>query len=74
MKQTIKYNDFLHAFREMGRGEQFSYDALKAIFEYIEDSECKDRAEEHQFVSDFLYENSGFVAETDKESYVFLQF
>ena len=39
MKQTINFNNFVDAFHSMGRGKQFSYDALKAIFEYIEDYE-----------------------------------
>lgn len=47
MKQTINFNKFLDAFYSMGRGEQFSYDALKAIFEYIEDYE-RDSGEEQE--------------------------
>lgn len=39
MKQTINFNNFVDAFHSMDRGNQFSYDALKAIFEYIEDYE-----------------------------------
>lgn len=45
MKLTNNFNNFVDAFHRMGRGEQFSYDALKAIFEYIEDYE-RDTGEE----------------------------
>lgn len=45
MKQTINFNNFVDAFHSKDRGEQFSYDALKAIFEYIEDYE-RDAGEE----------------------------
>lgn len=37
MKQTINFHDFVDAFNRMGRGEQFSYSGLKALFEYLED-------------------------------------
>ena len=37
MKQTINFHDFVDAFNRMGRSEQFSYRALKALFEYLED-------------------------------------
>lgn len=47
MKQTINFNNFVEAFHSMGRSEQFSYDALKAIFEYIEDYE-RDTGEEQE--------------------------
>ena len=47
MKQTINFNNFVDAFHSKGRSEQFSYDALKAIFEYIEDYE-RDTGEEQE--------------------------
>ena len=37
MKKTVYYHDFVDAFNRMGRSEQFSYSALKALFEYLED-------------------------------------
>ena len=37
MKQTINFRDFVAAFTRTGRNEQFSYSALKALFEYLED-------------------------------------
>lgn len=36
MKQTINKDQFRHAFQNMGRGEQFSYEALGLLFDYIE--------------------------------------
>lgn len=39
MKQTINRYQFIRAFAEYGRGEQFSLDALSAIFDYIENYE-----------------------------------
>ena len=35
MKQTVSYHDFVAEFNRMGRGEQFSYSGLKALFEYL---------------------------------------
>lgn len=37
MIRTIDVNDFIDAFREMGRAEQFSYAAKRALFEYYEE-------------------------------------
>ncbi len=34
--KQINEHDFLSAFDSMGRGEQFSYEAKKALFEYYE--------------------------------------
>ena len=39
MKQTISKSDFRDAFRKCGRGEQFSYEALGAMFDYLEEIE-----------------------------------
>ena len=39
MKQTISFYQFKDAFYKMDRGEQFSYNALKALFEYFEEYE-----------------------------------
>lgn len=39
MKQTINRHQFIRAFAEAGRAEQFSRDALSAIFDYIESYE-----------------------------------
>jgi hypothetical protein len=39
MIQTINLYDFRDAFRRYGRGEQFSYEGLGLIFDYIEEYE-----------------------------------
>ena len=39
MKTTISIYDFRQAFHDMGRGEQFSYDGLRVLFEALEEWE-----------------------------------
>jgi len=39
MKQSINEYQFRDAFHKMGRGEQFSYDGLKALYDYLEQLE-----------------------------------
>lgn len=39
MIQTITKSDFTSAFHRMGRGEQFSYEGLSALYDYLEDYE-----------------------------------
>jgi len=39
MFKTITFNSFTDAFRDYNRQDQFSYEALRAIFEYLEDYE-----------------------------------
>lgn len=39
MKQTVNIYSFREAFIHCGRGEQFSYDALEMIFDYLEQYE-----------------------------------
>jgi hypothetical protein len=36
MKQTVYLGDFRDAFHKMGRGEQFSYEGLGILFNWIE--------------------------------------
>ena len=45
MKQTINFNDFIDAFRRMDRYDQFGYEALQVLFEYLESYE-EDTGEE----------------------------
>jgi len=45
MKQAINLSQFRDAFHNMGRGEQFSYPALGALFEYLEQMESDTGAE-----------------------------
>ena len=39
MKQTVSKSDFREAFKKCGRGEQFSYEGLGVLFDYLEDIE-----------------------------------
>lgn len=39
MKQTVNFNDFCDAFRDMGRNENFSYKGKRALFDYLEEME-----------------------------------
>ena len=39
MKQTINESMFMDAFQSCDRGTQFSYDGMKALFEYLESYE-----------------------------------
>jgi hypothetical protein len=36
MKTTVSLYDFRDAFHKMGRGEQFTYEGLEVIFDYLE--------------------------------------
>lgn len=45
MKMTLTEYDFLSAWADSSRAEQFSRDALRALFEWIEDAE-RDTGEE----------------------------
>ena len=47
MKKTINLHNFVSAFTEMGRYDQFSLDALKIIYKYITDYEEKSGQEMH---------------------------
>lgn len=35
--KRIDFNDFIEEFRRYGRGEQFSYEGKKALFNYLEE-------------------------------------
>lgn len=37
MKTTINLHQFRQAFNDMGRGEQFSYEGLEILFDYLEE-------------------------------------
>ena len=37
MKQTVSKSDFRDAFQRCGRGEQFSYEDLGVMFDYLEE-------------------------------------
>lgn len=40
MKITINSSEFVDAFRKAGRGEQFSYNGLQALFDHLEEMEA----------------------------------
>jgi hypothetical protein len=48
MIQTLRLSDFTNAFRNSDRAEQFSYEALELIFDYIEEYE-QDSGEKVEF-------------------------
>ena len=48
MIQTITLSDFRDAFHNMGRSDNFSYEGLELIFDYIEDYE-RDTGEQVEF-------------------------
>ena len=39
MKQSVNFSAFVDAFRSYGRYDQFGYDALQVLFEYLEQYE-----------------------------------
>ena len=41
MKLTVRFDDFESGFKRIGRGEQFSYGGLVALFEYLEQLESE---------------------------------
>jgi hypothetical protein len=48
MIQTLNFTTFANAFRNSDRAEQFSYEALELIFDYIEEYE-QDSGEQIEF-------------------------
>ena len=48
MIQTLRLSDFTNAFRNSDRKDQFSYEALMLIFDYIEEYE-RDTSEQIEF-------------------------
>jgi len=39
MYQTVNFYQFVQAFRDAGREDQFSYEALEELFNYLDDIE-----------------------------------
>lgn len=70
MYKTITFTDFVQAFRDVGREDQFSYDALKALFEYYDEENieldviaiCCEWAE---YTADELQEQFGYLGDFD---------
>jgi len=48
MKTTVNFSDFVDGFTKLDRKDQFSYDGLKLIFDYLE-SEEEEEGEEIEF-------------------------
>jgi hypothetical protein len=48
MKTNVSFSDFTNAFRNSNRAEQFSYEALELIFDYLDDYE-RETGEEIEF-------------------------
>lgn len=57
MKQTINFTTFANAFRNSDRAEQFSYEALELIYDYLE--ECD---------SDYEFDMIGICCEFSEDS------
>lgn len=64
MKTTVNLHDFREAFRLAGRENQFSYDGLEALFDYLEQYE-EDTGEELEL--DVVALCCDFAESTDKE-------
>lgn len=47
MKQTVNFNSFVDAFRAYNRYDQFGYEALRVLFDYLEECEqsCNEELE-----------------------------
>ncbi len=47
MKQSVNFSDFCSAFHAHGRFESFGYDALRVIFDYLEqyEEDCNEEIE-----------------------------
>ena len=45
MKETIDLSDFRERFKRCGRGKQFSYEGLEALFNYLEEVEAENDEE-----------------------------
>lgn len=42
MYKLISKSDFRDEFRKMGRGDNFSYDGLGALYDYLEEFDCSE--------------------------------
>ena len=46
MKTTVNVHTFREAFKRMGRGDQFTYEGLEVLFDYLEELEhCEEEYE-----------------------------
>ncbi len=42
MYQTVSKSDFRDAFQKMGRGDNFTYDGLSALYDFVEEMETQE--------------------------------
>ena len=64
MKKTISQYDFERAFDDMNRGDQFSYNGKKALFEFLEQEE-RDNPYEQERELDVIALCSAFTEYAD---------
>jgi len=69
MKQNIDLHDFRQAFHNMGRGDQFSYEALEVIFDWIEEYDRDNGSESDLDVIGLCCEICEMTAEEFASSY-----
>ena len=69
MKKTINAADFVRAFADYGRAENFSREALEALFEYFESYEDSTGEQVELDVIAVCVEWSEFTLEELKEAY-----
>ena len=78
MIQTISESDFIQAFYDMDRKDQFSYNGLKALYEYMESCESEENTIkldviavccefcEYESIDEYLKENN---TDTERKDY-----
>ena len=75
MRKTINLHNFRQEFINYGRQNQFSYEGLKALFEYLEDFEDSTGTEYELYVVDLCLEfteykdQAEFWKDYDEEEY-----
>ena len=73
--KTINFTDFVQAFRALDRQDQFSYEALQALFDYYDDESMGDTdldviaicCEWAEYTADELQEQFGHLGDFDTE-------
>ena len=70
MIQTVNNSDFHNAFNSMDRGNQFSYEALNLIYEYLEELDPNMELD----VIAYLDDHTTVLGQTSDGSIVYAQF
>ena len=66
MIQTVNSSDFMHAFHRHNRYEQFGYEALKIIFEYLEECDPNMEIDVIAICCDYAHESwQGIASDYD---------